>query len=404
MFDDLPRGQVWDQQCRAWLLQEMHVQVLADGADYESSVPYHRLMTEMCLGAFRLAAFRGAPLPAEYRARLRRMIGFLAAVQRPDGLLPQIGDADDGRLHILSGYGTWQPQDGQHLFGPAARCLDNPEWEGLAGAWGPWEIAWWGFDPEERRPAAPPMRTGLRHFPDAGLTVARTGRHYLIISNGAVGTGGFGNHKHNDQLSFEFHVDAAAMFVDPGSYVYTPDPDARNFFRSTRSHNTIVIDGEEQNEFRPDWLFRMFEKARPAHLGVDERRAFVRYRGHHLGYLRLRDPVLHERTFTLARGDGSLTIADVLTGCGRHRLQWHFHAAPEAEVTIGEGGCVDIRSGAAQVALMPPDGLRPTLIPRWYSPSYGVRVPCVSIVFEIETEIGRANEYIFRIASRACTA
>ena len=29
----------------------MQVQVLADGADYESSVPYHRLVTELFLGA-----------------------------------------------------------------------------------------------------------------------------------------------------------------------------------------------------------------------------------------------------------------------------------------------------------------------------------------------------------------
>ncbi len=28
VFDDLPRGRSWDRQCRAWLVQEMQVQVL----------------------------------------------------------------------------------------------------------------------------------------------------------------------------------------------------------------------------------------------------------------------------------------------------------------------------------------------------------------------------------------
>ena len=67
VFDDLPRGAAWDRQCRAWLVQEMEVQVLPDGADFESSVPYHRLVTELFLGAARLADYRGAPLPARMR-------------------------------------------------------------------------------------------------------------------------------------------------------------------------------------------------------------------------------------------------------------------------------------------------------------------------------------------------
>ena len=44
----------------------MTVQVLPDGADYESSIPYHRLVTELFLGSSRLAelglvAFLHAP-------------------------------------------------------------------------------------------------------------------------------------------------------------------------------------------------------------------------------------------------------------------------------------------------------------------------------------------------------
>ena len=80
------------------------------------------------------------------------------------------------------------------------------------------------------------------------MTVMRRNDDYLLITNGIVGTGGFGNHKHNDLLSFEYHAAGAAVIVDPGSYVYTSDPDARNLFRSTRSHNTLSVDDQEQNE------------------------------------------------------------------------------------------------------------------------------------------------------------
>ncbi len=53
------------------------MQVLPDGADFESSVPYHRLVTELFLGAARLADYRGAPLPPRHaRSSARRWSTF----------------------------------------------------------------------------------------------------------------------------------------------------------------------------------------------------------------------------------------------------------------------------------------------------------------------------------------
>ncbi len=398
LFDDLPHGRSWDRQCRAWLVQEMQVQVLADGADFESSIPYHRLMIELFLGAARLADYRGAPLPPGMRVRLRDMVSFLAAVQRPDGLMPQVGDADDGRLHILSGYGSWQPQDGRHLFGPAACLLGNHEWTSRAGEWMPWETVWWGFDLPVGVPVEPPARDGLRHFRQAGLTVMRRGLDYLLITNGIVGTEGFGNHKHNDLLAFEYHVDGVPVLVDPGSYVYTPDPDARNLFRSTRSHNTLRIDGEEQNELRPDWLFRMFEQANPEHLDVQEDGDCMTYRGRHRGFARFSEPVVHERTLTFSRRDGALTIRDVLCGQGTHRIDWHFHFAPGVAVVAAATGLFEIRSGALVLQMTTPAGLRHSVSPAFYSPSYGVRVPCICLDFECEDDLQRRREFTWQIA------
>jgi hypothetical protein len=397
IFDDLPLGRDWDRRCRAWLVQEMQVQVLADGADFESSVPYHRLMIELFLGAVRLADYKGAPLPPGMRSRLRDMVAFLAAVQRPDGLMPQVGDADDGRLHILSGYGAWHPQDGRHLFGPAACFLGHREWASHGGEWMPWETVWWGFEVPDAPPLEPSGRDGLQHFPQAGLTVMRRGRDYLLVTNGIVGTAGFGNHKHNDLLGFEYHVDGVPVLVDPGSYVYTSDPEARNLFRSTRSHNTLRIDGEEQNELRPDWLFRMFEQASPEHLEVGELGDCMRYRGRHLGFGRFPEPVVHERTLTFSRPDRVLTIADVLRGRGRHRIDWHFHFSPGVDVSIASNGSVTIQPGSAALTMSVPTGLRPTLTTGWYSPSYGVRLPCRCLDLAVEESCEGEREYRFQL-------
>ena len=398
-FRDLPTGARWDAQCRRWLERELDVQVLADGADYESSLVYHRLVTELFFGAARQADYSGRPLPVAMRDRLRAMADFLAAVTRPDGLMPQVGDADDGRLHVFSEYGAWNPQDARHLLGPAGCMFGRGDWLALAGDTGAWESAWWGLDPLGVAPAgwtpAP-----LRVFPHAGIVVMRQARDYLLVTNGVVGTAGFGNHKHNDLLGFEYHVDGVPVIVDAGSYVYTSDPDARNRFRSTRTHNTVMIDGVEQNEFKPEWLFRMFDTTAPLQLAADVQADGFECRGSHGGYRRLPAPVVHERTLAWRPSARVLDIADVFEGSGEHRLSWHFHFAPGVTAVAGNDGAIDLDAGAARLRLVPPPDLASAIDTSWYSPSYGVQVPCRSADFTAAAAIDGRATYRFRIEPR----
>lgn len=391
LFDGHDEGRAWEAFARAALETEIEVQVLPDGADFESSVPYHRLVAELFLGSARLAERRRQPLSRRYRERVGDMMEYLAAVTRPDGLMPQSGDADDGRLHVFGGMNAASPQDGRHLLGPAAAMFARDEWMTLGGDAAAWEAAWWGV-PVAAGPAtaAPPV---ARLFPDAGHAVVRDEGLYLLITNSIVGTRGFGNHKHNDQLGFEYHVGGAPIVVDPGSYVYTPDPAARNLFRGTAYHNTLMIDGVEQNEFNPEWLFRMFEKAQAEHVQFTAGDQ-VEYRGRHTGYTRLASPVGHERTFNLDRASGRLEIVDHLSGSARHRLSWHFHFAPGVTATLEGGTCV-LRAPSAVVHLRFPAALRATLADAWYSPSYGVRVACRALDLAAEADLGHASEWRF---------
>jgi hypothetical protein len=397
VFCDLPRGRTWDRRCRSWLIQELRIQVLPDGADYESSVPYHRFVTEMFLGSIRLADCAGEPLPESFTDEVQRMMAFLAAVLRPDGLMPQVGDADDGRLHVLSEYGHWRPQDASHLFGAAASVFRNGAWLAHAGESGRWESEWWGLDPAAVPSVPPSEAPAMRHFPQAGLTVMRPGRDYLLITNGMVGTAGFGNHKHNDLLAFEYHVDGQPVIVDPGSYVYTSDPAARNLFRSTMLHSTLSVDGEEQNEIRPEWLFRMFEKAHPEHLAVREDADTLEYRGRHGGYTRLTQPVRHERTFRIRRSDRSLVISDMLEGYGTHSLRWHFHFAPGVTVEKLSSDAIHVHGGPVSVRMTLPPQLTAAIAPGWYSPSYGVRQRCTMVDLDAMTPMNGRCDYTFRL-------
>ena len=302
----------------------MTVQVLPDGADYESSIPYHRLVAELFLGAARLADCPARAVVGRIsRSRVREMVAFLAAVTRPDGLMPQVGDADDGRLHIFEGYGTtiaagWAASvrsggaDVRRagVAGARRRCRDVGG--GVVGA-----------RRAPRRSAAPsdwfsqPTVSARRHRRRCG----RHARHYLLVTNGVVGTNGFGNHKHNDQLSFEYHRRGVPLIVDPGSYVYTSDARRAKPVSSTASHNTLSVDGVEQNELRPDWLFRLFETSKAESVVVRGSRGLrFEYVGRHHGYERL------DRTGARTNGrfDSSKSTGDlVIVGPAERSRQAH---------------------------------------------------------------------------------
>lgn len=374
-FADLPQGRLWDEFCRTALEREMTVQIHPEGADFESAVPYHRLVTELFLASCRLAQMQQRPLSDAFQARLAKMVEFLLGVQRPDGLMPVIGDADDGRFHIFTRQGSWVRQDARHIYAPASMTLGREDFLAAAPPDGVWEAAWWGFEPQSVQAGARPAPDACVLYPDVGIAVARRGGHYLAVTNGAVGTKGFGNHKHNELLGFEYHAFGDALLVDAGSHVYTSDFASRNVFRSTAIHNTVMIEGVEQNETNPEWIFRLFESANPEHVLFEEQGDVVRYVGRHTGYQRIPAKAMHERRFDFDRNSGRLVIEDVITAGAECELRWHLHAAPGVRLETG-GGRITAVSERVSLVIDLPEGFEATVTDTAYSPSYGVVVPC----------------------------
>ena len=123
-------GQTWLEWAAAELEREIEHQVRADGCDHEASIPYHRLVTELFVcGTQAVEALVPDRLPASHRERLRAMLAFTRDYTRPDGLAPQIGDADDGRFLPLGDYGRADPRSHLHLFDQAGVAYEPAELE-----------------------------------------------------------------------------------------------------------------------------------------------------------------------------------------------------------------------------------------------------------------------------------
>jgi heparinase II/III-like protein len=368
-------AKTWRDTGIAALVEEMDQQVHADGSDFESSTSYHRLVLELMVAGALLCRLNGVELPHRFWAKLEKMFEFVLFVTRPDGKVPQVGDADNGRLYILSDYSSQDHLDLRYLLSIGAVLFQRADMKAYSGGFS--EEAFWLLG----RSGAAAFTTlrdegqqlGSKEFRDSGLYVMRSGDRYLLASCGAVGTGGLGNHKHNDLLSFELYAGDKALIVDPGTYVYSRDPHWRNVFRSTRYHNTVVVDGQEQNAFEAGQLFRMTANATVIlHDWVTTaERDWLDIE--HTGYTRFDPPVRHRRTFLFEKRAGTWEITDDLVGPGDHSADWYFHFDHGIELeSLGEGR---FRTSSPGTSLMlcahSEDRLECRVIDGWISRGYG---------------------------------
>ena len=133
MFPEFKEARKWREFGIKELINEMKGQVHADGIAYEGSISYHRLVTELFLSATLLCLKNGIIFPDWYMQRLEKMIKFVMYYTKPDGTAPQIGDNDDGRLHILADYENWNRLDHQYLLSIGAVLFNRPDFKQAAG-------------------------------------------------------------------------------------------------------------------------------------------------------------------------------------------------------------------------------------------------------------------------------
>ena len=97
----------------------------------------------------------------------------------------------------------------------------------------------------------------LKCYPHFGIYIFKCDNFYLSVMAGGIGQNGNGGlahdnkggHSHNDKLSFELNIAGIDIYIDPGTYLYTPMPEMRNKFRSVKAHNIPIIEDEEQCRF-----------------------------------------------------------------------------------------------------------------------------------------------------------
>ncbi len=387
MLPELDAAREWREFGLRELLNELEKQILADGADYEASTGYHRLKLELFLYSFVLCHLNGIDIAERYWKKLHTMVEYVHVYLRPDGRAPLIGDSDSGQvLPIVRRAGD----DHAYVLALGAAVFQEPHFK-VAGSRAPEELLWilgqQGMRDYVSLPDAGPAPS--QAFPDAGTYVLRDNDLYLLFNASGAGVNGRGSHGHNDALSLEVSAGGTAFIVDPGTYVYTADLNARHLFRSTAYHSTVEIDGLEQNTTDQQTPFVIGDEAHPRVLRWETGAERDCVAAEHYGYRPLLT-ITHRRTVTFYKPDRWWLVEDEISGAGQHRVTTRFHFDSGLEVSAHGETNVVARGGdsGARLFVCPIELIQaPVFESLFTSRDYGARAPSVSICWSKETAV-----------------
>ena len=393
MLPELDAAEEWREFGLRELLNELEKQILADGADYEASTGYHRLKLELFLYSFVLCHLNGIDIAERHWKKLRAMVDYVRAYLRPDGAAPLIGDTDSGQvLPIVRRAGD----DHAYVLALGAAVFQEPHFK-VAGSRAPEELLWilgkQGVRDYGSLPDAEPAPS--QAFPDAGTYVLRDKDLYLLFNASGAGVNGRGSHGHNDALSLEVSAGGTAFIVDPGTYFYTADLNARHLFRSTAYHSTVEIDGLEQNTTGQQTPFVIGDEARPRMLNWRTEAKHDIAIAEHLGYTRLPEPVTHRRTIEFHKKQRCWMIQDDLTG--GHSFSFRFHFAPGLETKVRADGMIEVcdkMNGARLLIAASGVNAEPVLESQFSSRDYGAKEPSVSACWTVRSAAPLAARFV----------
>lgn len=179
-------------------------QVLADGVHYELSLMYHKLILEDLMRIGMLAKLPDFPKCEWLVPLIKKMTNACYSLEKGMGRTPLFNDAGDNVAKTC-----------ERLCLAAEKQFD--------------------IKPEQKD-----------SFEDSGYYKLYDGNRALIFDAGKIGVDYQPAHGHCDCLSFELSLDGKPLFINSGTYEYQGD--LRKYFRTTRAHNTVEINGNEQSQ------------------------------------------------------------------------------------------------------------------------------------------------------------
>jgi len=196
-------NEVFEQQWKLWV-KELKEEILPDGFHFELSPMYHKIILEDLLRVAVVLKKMGSDKYLEMKPYIPKMLSAAVFMEDRCSRTLLFNDSGDNVAHPLQ------------LLCKAC---------------------------DEELEISPEPVTSL---PNAGYYKLQSRDFVLLMDAGSIGPDYIPGHAHCDCMSFELFYQGKPLFVNLGTGLYQGE--LRSFFRSTRAHNTVSINGHEQSE------------------------------------------------------------------------------------------------------------------------------------------------------------
>lgn len=304
------------------LQQELSVQILPDGVQWEQSPMYHCEVLRCCLDVVNIAKRNHMILPKGFAGIVHQMTRTLAVWCKPNGRLPCQSDSDeiDARDIFVQGAVLFRDSVLKHWAG------QNLFPENL------WELGEFS-EIYDTIPAQTPLPLSAA-LPQSGNYILRSSAgpksQYLRFHCGCMGSG----HGHADLLHFDLYSGEEDILIDSGRYTYVDGPD-RTRLKQPASHNTVRIDGFDFSTVKNSWDYSSIAMPVKGEYRFGKIAEFVS--GGHLGYMELPNgPVFVSRKIVWIKPD-IFVVCDSFYGGGSHSYEQYFHFSGKGHVAVSPG-------------------------------------------------------------------
>ena len=321
LFPEFKAAKKWRKLGRRVIEEEAQRQIYDDGSYIQHSMNYHRLMLQDYLWAVRLGQINGYDFSAELLDSLRMATEFIyQMMDLKTGRVQNYGSNDGALILPLNNcdYLDYRPvvQAMSYLLDQKRRFEAGPWDEDLI-----WLFGVEALNASSKKPA---LEQGI----EQKSINAHAGGYYTLRGSKSWGMIRCHTYRdrpcHADMLHFDLWYNGVNLLRDAGTYQYYCEPPWEHYFKSTAAHNTVEIDGKDQMEKGPRFLWYNWTKSNLRHSEQLPQLDGDYWEGEHYGYCQGKEPVIHRRT-VIRLGDRWIIIDDIL-GDGEHDvvLRWHL--------------------------------------------------------------------------------
>ena len=398
LYTKSSKSKKWLKSGMLALENEMEAMVTADGLFFEHSTSYHRLAVELFLYTYIELKKYGNECSEGFKNKLEKMINVISLLIEPNGMVPQLGDNDDGRFLILSEYSSWKKHDYRYLLAIGAVLFDRADlkWQSSNKI----EPLFWllgknGIDRYDKLKSKQVKRQNT-WLKDGGLVFiyGGEGSDYLLMKLSPLIKNAPSAHLNNDLLSVELWYNKEPIFIDTGTYCYTSDILLRNMFRGTAMHNTVQINGEEINELSSIDPFSIKNTANANVLQWKDGHDQVNLIAQHDGY----SGFIHKRSIFYKKSSRKWEIRDQIINNNNRESEFisRFHTPLKIKnINRINDQEVTFILGSAKIKIVSDGSFSIKIDKSYYAESYGKKTQIQVII--LASKSVNTNEFILFI-------